>query len=382
MSRPPSRGSISRASLSAPSIRVSLTQTIPKWTAEYNEIAAATINFESKLAQGYTPTGDFCADYVHYCTMFKIPQHPSINTARVKTQVTKTDEGGFIALRNFIIDSATVKILIKVLTHAQGVVGLEFHNAGIRQDNLEKIIALLPSTGISHFTLSYIDISNIKSLVPLLGETSALRSLSLRGIFNLSEGIGPLAEALEMNTRLCCFDVFDCRVGDAGALMICEALRFNTVLNGLSLSKNNLTQTGALAVGDLLTGGAEIVVGGALEKKMQAAEARIISLNKTLAVRRKKIPDLQPVPSLPVPVTPGKVAGKHSLFAVSISDNPDIGAAGISTLLENLAAVPHGSLGLRALHLQRTGVSSLIGQESFDTLLKTAKDSTGAQIHV
>lgn len=120
------------------------------------------------------------------------------------------------------------------------------------------------------------------------------------------------------------------------AAALAKTLRLNTVLRGLSLSRNSLTSASAEAFGLLLAGGYEISADE--QEKRAAADAKIAAQNKIAQDAMKKKKDAKVETRLPLSAVAVQTAGdgssravaggSRSLATLNLAENRELGAGG------------------------------------------------------
>lgn len=120
------------------------------------------------------------------------------------------------------------------------------------------------------------------------------------------------------------------------AAAFAKTLRLNTVLRGLSLSRNSLTSASAEAFGLLLAGGYEVLAPE--QEKRAAADAKIAAQNKIAQDAMKKKKDARVETRLPLSTvivqTGGDgssravAGGSRSLATLNLAENRELGAGG------------------------------------------------------
>lgn len=130
--------------------------------------------------------------------------------------------------------------------------------------------------------------------------------------------------------------VSDNQITPRSATTLAKTLRLNTVLRGLSLSRNSLTSASAEAFGLLLAGGYEI---SAVEQEKRAlVEAKIVAQNKIAQDAMKKKKDARVETRLPLSTVVVQTAGdgsnravaggSRSLATLNLGENRELGASG------------------------------------------------------
>lgn len=164
-------------------------------------------------------------------------------------------------------------------------------------------------------------------------------------------------------------------VNQRSAAALAKTLRLNTVLRGLSLSRNSLTSASAEAFGMLLAGGYEISADE--QEKRAAADAKIAAQNKIAQDAMKKKKDARVETRLPLSTvvvqtagdgsTRAVAGGSRSLATLNLAENRELGAGGallglLSRIVEarkkeadEAASVGSGggAVALQELHLAR-----------------------------
>ncbi|KAG5180340.1 hypothetical protein JKP88DRAFT_246943 [Tribonema minus] len=347
------------------------------WTASDKDV-----NLTSKEFVNYKACGSFKGDYLQLCSLAGVIPHPCIlpalrtapsgdvnSSATLSHNASRYDmkDGDRVNVSNHVLDPASLALLLKALSLNPAVTALDLHNAGLATSAVAAIAAALPTTALSALSISFNPVDDDTVFAKLLADGTALRALTLRGDAVASAGAAALAAALEANTRLAALNLFANAVGDAGAAALADALLVNTALAGLSLARNALTAAGADALARALRGVAAVAPGAPLLARRAAAELRVVVHNKAAAeaARKKKGGGAEPqlLPALP-PAAPCeadgsvRVAGNRTLAVLNLDDNGAVGTEGALLLLEAVAGVERGALGLKLLRLQRCGADA------------------------
>ena len=100
----------------------------------------------------------------------------------------------------------------------------------------------------------------LKGLVTSLEDRLSKNELNYQGFGEIGECAAGLAWGLRGNTTLQRLTLFNCQLGDAGAVAIAEGLRDHKIaLSHLDLSSNRIGDTGAVALAEYLRGNTTLV---------------------------------------------------------------------------------------------------------------------------
>ncbi|CAN0122932.1 unnamed protein product, partial [Phaeothamnion confervicola] len=265
------------------------------WTASEGDAAGEALNLKEKPVSGYKFTDSFHADAAAISALLELPPHPSLASSKAG------DSKSTVAIRNLVVDAASLKIYLHVLSHTSRITTLDFFNAGISAEGVRAIADALPILPCSTLKLDYNPLKSWEQedqdaspRFALLVRPSLLRTLSLRGNGITDSGATAIAAALEdITLPLASLNLFDNAIGDAGAAAIADSLKINGILAGLSLSRNRLGPAAAASCEALLTG---YILDEPVRTKRATADERIAAANKAVADAAKKKKSAAPVP--------------------------------------------------------------------------------------
>ena len=322
------------------------------WSTEH--CAAAVID-QSALSH-YKSSGSFTQDHVGLSAKAGLLPHAAVKLVAPDELVTQV-----VSVKNHVVDENSLLLLLRALSLSPSILRLELYNAGLSAASLSTVSSSIQSTGVTSLSIDYNPFPiglNYRALFgQLIGGTSQLRTLSLRGNQLRDDAAQALAAVLDTNTRLATLNLFDNQITEVGLAALVDCLYCNTALAGLCLARNHLCGLAAQAELTRMLCGSTVAASSSLLVRRKEAESCIAAANKAIADAAKKAKQRDAVllPTL-APVKSGAdgtlVPGNTSLQVLNVAENR-LGAEHVALLLQSLMSVSTAPIGLQHLHLQR-----------------------------
>lgn len=202
----------------------------------------------------------FIQEFQQTCKSLNFQDQETIT--KITTMMSKFDTK--LHFSNMIITSSLSKVILKFIQKYIRLQQLSFFSCVFQDPTfLSTLAAEFSKNTANILSLDFAPISR-EEIIPFL-TTQSLEILSLRGVQTITSydykthESKPFPPSLNLfcnslvQSPLRVLNLFDCHIGDDGAISIATALMFNSTLQCLSLVKNHIGDKGAIALSRVLS---------------------------------------------------------------------------------------------------------------------------------
>ncbi|OHS95975.1 hypothetical protein TRFO_37871 [Tritrichomonas foetus] len=281
---------------------------------------------KSSATKKITPKKDiinpFVTEFQQTCKTMNYTDQEMIN--KISSMIQQYDNQ--LRFVNYVLNAPLCKLLLKFLQKHTKLQQLTFYSCVIQDETfIQTLSNEFPKNTANCLSMDFMPVTR-EQILPLLN-TPTLDILSLRGIQTLTsydyktheERPFPLTLNQFFNTlstsSIKVLNLYDCHIGDVGAIAMANTLMFNTNLQCLSLARNRIGDKGAIALSKSLTNYVlseqeSVIVGMFISEENKS---KITDDGGNLAKKRK---GQKPPPKKPPPKAVTKKGGSQRLQAL------------------------------------------------------------------
>ncbi|ORX83550.1 RNI-like protein [Anaeromyces robustus] len=189
-----------------------------------------------------------------YVSHFRYTPTINLNIAS-KANEEEADKITKIKIRGWKLNFNIMKALTISVNACSTITDITFWNCGLTSELVQEFINIItPESQIKTLTLDQNPLKSSDELYSqLIRHDSPIKFLSLRSNNISNKGAIAIGESLKNNKNLALLNLWNNKIGKEGAEAIAEGLKINQTLVGLSLSRNIIKDDGAMAIAKIFS---------------------------------------------------------------------------------------------------------------------------------